>query len=367
MTVPGADWKKHRADEPSAARATNGLRGFCAAISLLLMAAASSAQDNLPRRAPFSRIAFGSCAHQDKPQPIWDAIQEKRPELILLLGDNVYADSTHPLQIRAAYRKLNEQPGFQKLRTSCRLLGTWDDHDYGINDGGSEHPHKVGSQAALLDFLRVPAASPRRKRRGVYHAEVFGPAGRRVQVVLLDTRYHRSQLAGITFAGRTIYVADDNPEKSMLGEQQWQWLARQLERPAELRLIVSSIQVLPADHPFEKWNNFPHERSRLLTLLKREANSPVLLLSGDQHLGELTRARFAEHDFLEATSSGLTHHRGTLPAPNSHRVGDPLVAENFGLLEVDWRDPDPLATITICDVGGEARIQEQVRFSELTP
>jgi alkaline phosphatase D len=236
-----------------------------------------------------------------------------------------------------------------------------------MNDGGSEHPNKTEAQSAFLDFFGIPAGSELRKQRGIYRSKIVGPVGKRVQVILLDTRFHRGPLASLTFAGRTIYVPDDDPTISMLGEPQWKWLAERLREEAEVRLVVSSIQVLPQDHPFEKWRNLPRERRRLLKLLGGVRTGAVLLLSGDQHLGELTELTFEGFDFLEATSSGLTHDRGELPAPNNHRIGEPLIAKNFGLLEIDWGDPNPLMTVRICDIYGKTRIREQRRFSELTP
>jgi alkaline phosphatase D len=313
-------------------------------------------------------VAFGSCAHQDKPQPIWQAIIAKKPQLFLFLGDTVYADSVDPEVIRAAYAKLEQQSGYQQLRDSCPILPTWDDHDYGINDGGSEHPNKKESQRAFLDFFRVPQTSPLRTQQGVYQAELFGPSGQRAQVIMLDTRYHRGRLSKITVAGRNVYVPDEKSQNrnSMLGQEQWEWLAQQLKEPAQLRLIVSSIQVLPIDHPFEKWHNLPHERRRLLELLC-QVSGGVLLLSGDQHLGEVSKDRFHGFEFWELTSSGLTHHRGRLPAPNSARVGDALIAENFGLLEIDWEQDDPLIRMTICDIDGKPRIQHERRLADLVP
>jgi alkaline phosphatase D len=35
------------------------------------------------------RIAFGSCALQDRPQPIWDVISTAKPDLFLFIGDNI--------------------------------------------------------------------------------------------------------------------------------------------------------------------------------------------------------------------------------------------------------------------------------------
>ena len=94
--------------------------------------------------------------------------------------------------MRAKYAKLAAMPGFKALRESVPILATWDDHDLGVNDGGSDYPKKVESQKIFLDFFGDPEDSPRRKQPGVYDAKVFGPEGKRVQVIMLDTRYFRS-------------------------------------------------------------------------------------------------------------------------------------------------------------------------------
>ena len=143
---------------------------------------------------PLSRLAFGSCLGQDLPQPIWSRVLAARPDVFVFLGDNVYSDTDDPKRLRAAYAKLAAQPGFQKLRKTTPILATWDDHDYGTNDSGGDFPAREMSKAVFLDFFGAPADSPRRQRSGVYDARTFGPPGKRVQVILLDTRYNRSPL-----------------------------------------------------------------------------------------------------------------------------------------------------------------------------
>src|SRR5436305_1258001 len=101
---------------------------------------------------PLSRIGFGSCVHQDRPQPIWTPIVAAKPELFLMLGDNIYADTEDMALMRKMYAQLAAQPGFKKLRGACPILATWDDHDYGGNDAGAEYPKKKESQQLFLDF-----------------------------------------------------------------------------------------------------------------------------------------------------------------------------------------------------------------------
>jgi hypothetical protein len=77
---------------------------------------------------PLSRIAFGSCATQERPQPIWNAVAATKPELLLLLGDNIYADTEDMGVMQAKYNKFAAMPGFKALRESVPILATWDDN-----------------------------------------------------------------------------------------------------------------------------------------------------------------------------------------------------------------------------------------------
>src|ERR1019366_4387434 len=202
---------------------------------------------------PLSRIAFGSCAKQDKPQPIWDAVVETKPELFVSLGDNIYADTEDMKVMKAKYELLAKQPGYQKLKKTCPIIATWDDHDYGANDAGAEYPKKKESQQIFLDFFGAAKDDPRRSREGVYDVHLFGPKGKRIQIILLDGRYFRSPLKKGFKPGepgegyRGIYVPNTDKDATMLGEAQWRWLAEQLKDPAELRLSGAGIQAVAGE------------------------------------------------------------------------------------------------------------------------
>jgi alkaline phosphatase D len=150
----------------------------------------------------------------------------------------------------------------------------------------------------------------------------------------------------------------------MLGDRQWQWLRDQLQKPAELRILVSSIQVIPDIHPFEKWANLPHERRRLLDAIA--PSNGLFLLSGDQHFAEVSRLqRPNRYDLFEFTSSGLTHTRGIIAAPNNHRVGRYVVAKNFGQIDIDWALTDPTIIFSVKSVSGKVLLQHELRCSQL--
>jgi alkaline phosphatase D len=336
-------------------------------LGLLFVAAAAAAADD---SKPLSRIAFGSCSHQDREQPIWDAIVKEKPELFLFLGDNIYADTQDPAVMKKKYDKQAAIPGYQKLRKACPALATWDDHDYGGDDVGAEYPKKKESQKLFLDFFGVPKDSPRRKQEGVYNAATFGPEGKRVQVILLDMRYFRSPLKKDTKRPRSQgqYVANDDKDATMLGAAQWKWLEEQLRKPAEVRLICSSIQVVAEDHGFEKWMNMPRERAKLYALIRDTKASGVVFLSGDRHLAELSLMEGdAGYPFFDLTSSGLNqaNKRWRALETNRHRVATMNVGDNYGVVRIDWQKKDPVVSLEIHDDEGDVTIRQKVPLSRL--
>jgi alkaline phosphatase D len=321
-------------------------------------------------------IVFGSCASQDQPQPFWEAIIAQEPDLFLFIGDNIYADTENMTIMRAEYARLKAQPGYQRLRARTIVLATWDDHDYGVNDVGAEYPMKAESQRAFMDFFAVPDSAPMRSRPGIYDAHVFGPEGQRVQVILLDTRYFRGPLMRRPkdvehgFPGH--YVPSTDTTSSMLGEAQWTWLEGQLRQPAEVRLLVSSIQVIAEEHGWEKWANLPHERTRLLQLLRDTQANGVILLSGDRHLAEISRLdgdspEAIGYPLYDVTSSGLNRGGGgSDDEPNRHRISaGNFRRNNFGKITIDWTLADPLISLQVLDDSGELALRYDVRLSHL--
>lgn len=323
-----------------------------------------------------TRIAFGSCADQDRPLPIFDTIVAAKPDLLLLLGDNIYADldktrKVTPEVIQEKYQALGKLPGYQKLKAACPILATWDDHDLGKNDAGVEYAFKDESQKLFLDFFGAALNDPRRTQKGVYTSATYGPAGKRVQVILLDTRYHRSALKKAPYdpikriAG---YLPNADPEATVLGAEQWKWLEEELKKPAEVRVICSSIQVIADEHPFEKWANIPKDRDRLYQLIRDTKANGVVILSGDRHVAEVSLdAKSAGYPLYDVTSSGLNQGAKAwrVPEKSSHRVAAMPYGDNFGMVLIDWSGDDPRLTLQVRDEDGDTTCGVKVRLSTL--
>jgi alkaline phosphatase D len=347
----------------------------------LLLAASTATATDPP---VVSRIAFGSCANQDKPQPIWDAVIETKPQHFVFLGDNIYADTEDMDVMKAKYALLGKQPGFIKLKATCPIHATWDDHDYGKNDAGAEYPKKKESQQLFLDFFEVPKDDPRRSREAVYSSVLLGPPGKRVQLVLLDGRYFRSPLKKGFTPGepgegrRGIYVPNTDKDATMLGEAQWKWLAEQLKVPAELRLIGAGIQVVPDEHGSEMWGNFPLERRRLFRLIKDTGANGVVFLTGDRHLAEISKLPADHKDgggypLFDVCSSSLNVPSGNMTKSkvrfanevNSYRVGLTYFDVNFGIVMIDWEADDPVIRLQVREEKGDVILQQRLTLSQL--
>ena len=282
-----------------------------------------------------SRIAFGSCNNAYAPNELWDDVLLAQPEAWIWGGDIVYADSDDFETIEKHYSRQLDNQEYQRLTESSKILATWDDHDYGMNDGGVTFSAKEKSQEAFLNFLKVDQNDPRRDQEGVYYSEQIQTEGHTVEVILLDTRYFRSDLTKGTEGRR--YDPNYDQTATMLGDVQWNWLSQQLSTSeADLILLVSSIQFLSAEHGYEKWQNLPHERERLISLLN-QADQPVMVLSGDRHISEWSVLQSEDKEIIDFTSSGLTHSYDNFSGePNVLREGKVVSVPSYGLLDIDW-------------------------------
>lgn len=297
-----------------------------------------------------TRIAFGSCNHQNASQHMWAQIAAQNPQLFLMIGDNVYGDNGWDADaglesLRSAYALQASHPEFAGFRAKVPMMATWDDHDFGLNDAGGNFPMRRWGEELFETFWGSSDAV--RARDGIYDSTITGPEGKRVQVILLDTRFFRSDLKRMAWSKDRPplggYVPDDNPAKTVLGAEQWAWLKAELAKPADLRIVVSSTQVITQAHQFEGWTNFPVERARLLDALAGREASGLVLLSGDRHAAGIYKVEHKGETMWELTSSSLNlafgndNDRSTAREPDAARITKFFSEENYGLIDIDWK------------------------------
>ncbi|EID72390.1 alkaline phosphatase D family protein [Imtechella halotolerans] len=318
-----------------------------AALTVLLITTQScvtkavSNKEVFVNKADEALIAFGSCNMQNRINPLWDDVLNVKPAVWIWGGDNIYSDTDDMNRLKADYQQQLNQKGYAELVQNVPIMGTWDDHDYGLNDGGIEFHAKQGSQQLFLDFIGVPQEDVRRKQEGVYHAETLQFKKGSVKIIVLDTRYFRTELTPSEVKGKR-FQPNTYGQGSMLGDAQWKWLELELKKSkADFNLIVSSVQILSAEHGFETWGNMPHEVDKLKALIVDSKAKGVILLSGDRHISEFSKTTVSglEYPLIDFTSSGLTHtYESYSGESNRYRVGEVINSKSFGVLRFDFKD-----------------------------
>jgi alkaline phosphatase D len=346
------------------------------------------------------------------PQTFWDTIllasNTPYPDLFIYTGDNVYGDcsSEKCTELRMAYYNLSLHPSIQGAASQIPIIATLDDHDYGMNNCHAHNPYKDTAKDLFQEFFNY-SWNGLPWHEGVYQSYAFGKEKKRIQIILLDTRYGRSPFQETNNASSPYRPKEmDDMDQHMLTEFQWQWLRQQInnEPNVVVRIIISSIQVLNDVTGFEAWRHLPMEQQRLFDLLQ---NEPVIFISGDRHVGgiyEMTKSSSTfsstNHKFVEITASSLTH---SIPfgaydtctnseecdeAVGTTRVSGPLVRDNhYGTISIDYDTSqitialrraessvgstyrhtagDPNPTIPLHGDAGDVLIQKMYAFSEL--
>lgn len=334
------------------------------------------AQLNIPYRSldtnkDLTLIGIGSCSDQNLPQPIWKTIKEANPQLFIMMGDNVYASKKEDKPIIDQYIKMNSINEYKDLRESIPFLAIWDDHDYGQNDGGADNKEKDEARRVFLNYWSyLKFTMPKDQNGALYHSRIVGTKNRKVQIILLDTRWDRTPLVkNPDYNAETnteqppkIFLPTEDKNARLLSEAQWKWLDQELAKPANLRLIVSSIQLIANDHYFEKWGNFPKERERFFNLLKKRKAKNAVILSGDRHLASVAKEEVSGLGTVyDVTASSLNRpSRSLTPEIDKSYTSPSFLKPNFGLIAIDWTKRTLSAQIM--DEDKKVQIEQQIRF-----
>ena len=294
---------------------------------------------NLYANQEIVTLGFGSCLHQDRSMAILNTIEKKELDLFMFIGDNVYGDQEDgelDKLIRTYKQQYNNLEDFLK-NVSTEFI--WDDHDFGLNDGGSNYRYKDRAKELFLETWQIPENDPRRQRDGLYFDKMVKKNGLKIHLIFLDNRTFKSEWKltdEFNKEGKERYVEDFNPEKTLLGEKQWSWLKDKLKVDSNIKIILSSLQILSLGHGWESWDKFPLERSRIFNLIDESNVSNFFILSGDRHRGGFYQFKTADNkNIYEFTSSSLN-----LPIPfNTEeegplRIGSTYRKANFGVVRI---------------------------------
>lgn len=301
------------------------------------------------------RISVLGCLRQNRPAPALSRYVEHRADLSLWVGDNIYADSKDdPSIIQRCYDELGANPDFRRLRQGPPTMATWDDHDYGDNNEDKHYRLKNEAREMFVRFWGLERDIPS-SRSGIWWSRVIEHSGRRLQVIMLDNRWHRDP---------------PGPDADMLGEEQWAWLGERLSEPADLRLVVSGSQVLlPKESGSETWDQYPKARERLFSLIRDRKAERVLFVTGDQHYAEVCRSRdVIGYDAVEFQFAGIN--QTEKPEFNPFRVSPCAMAlHSDAMIDIRWQsdefDPAHVLFRVFDSISGQVEIAYRVNLAEL--
>ncbi len=244
---------------------------------------------SLDRRNERVTLCFTSCVDIEA-NPMWKDIQKLRPDMMFLMGDTPYIDTTDLSRVRRRHREFLNIPVFAEMLHNTPTVGTWDDHDFGLNNGNGRNM-RAGKATTRKGFSEYRAHGQFGSgSEGVYHSVDLGM----IEVFLLDPRYF----------SQTEPSPVDPSQPTCFGREQWQWLLSGLRKSKAPFKVLSMGAIWQdkknseTDDMFTYW----YERDALLDYVAREKIGGVVLLGGDihvsRHLIHPQRVGYDLHDFI---------------------------------------------------------------------
>lgn len=337
---------------------------LCYALVLVLATSPVLAQQT-------TRVAFGCCMDHSERQDVFDALNLADPEVFVFLGNTVDVNANDMDDMLAAYEVLNRFRGPKELRRQTAVMSVWNHTDYAIDgDAGANNPLKYAVRNHFLTFWREPISSLRMfQQHGIAKAVTFGKADQRLQVIVLDGRWNRDSLAKVGWFERITRRFDDelgpylvNPTGQLLGDEQWQWLAEQLQQPADIRVLMSATPFFAPANGYDSWAMYPQEQQRLKQLLQQLQPNGLVLAVADRGFGELVKRDNLLSYPVWQLSSGYLSAASTSPYRYSDRQGEAFEQARYGQIEVSWNE-QPEVTLSLRDVNGRVLTQQTINTS----
>jgi len=262
------------------------------------------------------KIAIASCCkiQNVRSQPVWSDIESEDPDLLLLLGDNVYMNNSrwdHVGMVRRYQEQLAE-PHFESLIKKVPFLATWDDHDFGINDSRGAHikdAYRKESRRQFYKYMRDKSIWTKVKhprRSGIFYSYDIED----IRIIMLDVRFYR------TYSSRK--------NATMLGAKQEEWFWDQLDNDKRYTIVGTGtcVDTGAKNQTWKDYKMFYKGFSERII-----PNDRVLVVSGDVHFN-----RYKNHGhFHEVISSGVGRPKKIKTRSGGIKWGPNLA--NYGILK----------------------------------
>lgn len=280
------------------------------------------------------RFAVASCLSDefsDLQKSMWENLNRQHPELIFLIGDNVYVDNNqqggkvevkNPLWIWQRYVESRLSLDLYKFQNLVPVYAVWDDHDYGKNDSDKSFVFKNESAEIFRSFFSLKNNDIlKQSGQGVsYSLSLLGQS-----FLFLDNRFFRSEPN--TSANKETHF----------GPNQEKWVFDFLDQArTQPTWIISGDQFFGGYHSFESYEGRHLSSFKKFLNYMRGKKSKVVFLSGDRHLAEIMKVKDIGYETYEITTSGI-HAKLFSDAfekdKNPRRIGGFGGEANFAIIE----------------------------------
>ena len=232
------------------------------------------------------KYVVASCIRRQKDEEQISFIKARdlKPDLMLLLGDNVYSDTDDRGEKLNSHKLQRNIKNFKNIIKDVPTYATWDDHDFGKNDSGGYNTNEKSARDAFMDVWANPGYGEDNK--GIYYSFKRGD----VEFFMLDGRSFK------------------RPGKDFLGSDQLNWLKHNLSKSNAVFKVLAVGQVFNEED--QSWADAPDERENLLNFIKDEKIKGVILHSGDVHSNRYInhkdrRGIEVGYPVIEIVSSGI--------------------------------------------------------------
>ena len=295
------------------------------------------------------RFAFGSCVGYrgySAAAAFGEMAARRNFDLLLMLGDNHYGDTTKPDLLRDFNHMLRTVDGFASLTREIPTYSIWDDHDYGPNNSDGTTAGKEDSLGIFKDWWANPGYGEENNPGCYYH---FSRSG--VDFFMLDVRYHR-----------TPNKTPEDGKKTMLGARQLEWLKAGLAASkAKFKIIGSGSEWQTLTQP-DCWSSFARERQEIFDHITAHQIQGVVMISGDRHF---TAGYQVQGRHLEFTSGPLGSGNATL-MENPERFTGADEGKLWAVLDLDTTAPTPTLHYEIWQAGGGLLERRELSYAEVS-
>lgn len=298
---------------------------------------------------------FASCANASA-EPVWQRMGLLGVDYVLFGGDTPYIDTGNLATIRSKHRAFLETPFMSDLIRKTPTVGTWDDHDFGLNNGN-------GLSVGYKNLTRQGFVEYRAHERfgegseGVFHKLDTGP----MEIFLLDPRWY----------SQTEPSPVDPAQTTCFGPEQWQWIRDSLlvSRAPFKVLMMGQIWQDKKNGETDDMFTYWYERDALLDFVEENQIPGVVLVGGDVHVSRhLIHPRRVGYDLQDFIISPA--HTSVIPSldvPHPDLEWSSQQPRQFLTLTADTRSKPAKLTARFYLGDGTLQREVLVPYEQLTP